>query len=87
MTFLVGYENFLSRNHQGTNELPMGMLKKTSSKAAARSTARSIMSATFVGAGETVSRPCLKAPQIWHEAITPLEGFFSILPQPRQRCL
>ena len=35
MTFLVGYENFLSCNHQGENELPLGMLKKPSSKAAA----------------------------------------------------
>ena len=35
-----------------------GRLKRPSSEAAARSTVRRIMSATFVDAGENVSRPC-----------------------------
>ena len=38
-----------------------GWSKRPFSKAAARSTARSIMSATLVDAGETVSRQCLRA--------------------------
>ncbi|HPV82148.1 MAG TPA: hypothetical protein PK866_03445, partial [Nitrospira sp.] len=38
---------------------PGKRLKASASKAAARATARRIMSTTFVDAGETVSRQCL----------------------------
>ena len=62
----------------------MGGSKRFDSKAAARSTARRIMSATFVDAGETVSRQCLIAQhdlpyveQPPSDARTMLAAFFS----------
>ena len=67
MTFLIGYENFFSRNHQGKNELPLGMLRKPSSKAAASEGPKGVP---------------LRYVEALNEARTPLEGFFSILPKP-----
>ena len=61
-----------------------GWSKRLFSKAAARSTARRIMSATLVDAGEAVSRRCLEGeaysvPYVEEpsDARTRLTGFFS----------